>query len=86
MWEGGFWGHPVWCLAAGLTCSCSDISNRAAPGLLECLLRLSGASHAEFWQEAALCSGAKAWLGKAGTGLRLQMWFSAFVTSDSQES
>lgn len=39
---------------------------------LESSLHLSGASPAGFWQEVALCSGAKAWLGRAGTGISLR--------------
>lgn len=73
--------------AIGLSCSCSDISNREASGTLESSSHLSGASPAELWQEAALCSGAKAWLGRAGTGIRPQPWLlpaDCYVSSCSQ--
>lgn len=40
----------------------------------ESSLHLSGASPAEFWQEAALCSGANARLGRARTGIRPPSW------------
>lgn len=57
-------------LVTSLSCSCRDVSSHAASGLLENSLHLSGASPAEFWQEAALGSGAKAWQGRTGTGIR----------------
>lgn len=57
-------------LVTSLSCSCRDVSSHATSGLLESSLHLSGASPAEFWQEAALGSGAKAWQGRAGTGIR----------------
>lgn len=63
-------GPPHLVPTTGLSCSCSNVSSHAASGLLGNSLHLPGASPVEFWQEAALHLGAKAWLGSAGTSVR----------------